>query len=394
MKGKSVPIPLLSVILLLFTPLPALAVDGTVTGVAAEPPLAFVGDEVVAEILGTEVCDKLQVDFGDGSPPIEMQKVEFKNDKNTTSPPHAYGGAGLYTVTITPVEKCNGQAQAAVEIKEKVDVAILKDRLCEVLDNCASDAGEGASGGGSGQKKEIVDAMRARLPHIETMFPGPVKPGADVLVLGKNFGDNTTQLRMRIKQSNKTFVLDRIDSSPTFFAATIPATISGVPDQPAEFFLVMGSGMESNKFQATFTAAREVKMIPMGDVKVVSCSTASNCDWCNNHQDSDDAGDYCDIKIGCNHSACGRSYNNWGAVGTDSGDDVYEVNLKNGWVCDSAGPLGMNVDSGEGGAGGPHDFNAGGSACKFWVGWWVTPADTITYWVPVYIKGPKGISYK
>jgi hypothetical protein len=82
------------------------------------------------------------------------------------------------------------------------------------------------------------------------------------------------------------------------------------------------------------------------------------------------------------------------AVGDDSGTDVYEIRLKNGWVL-HAFDFGSAVSGeGEGWIKGPGVFPVGTSSWQPAIAWSVTPNDTSAYWAFIYIRGPKGVPHK
>jgi hypothetical protein len=64
---------------------------------------------------GSGVCDKIQVDFGDGTTPVELTNVDFANPPTVT---HTYTGwAGKKTVKAGSLQNCVGAPEMIYTIK-------------------------------------------------------------------------------------------------------------------------------------------------------------------------------------------------------------------------------------------------------------------------------------
>lgn len=348
---------------------------GTITGLSASPPSPAVSQDVVVTVEGLLGCGGVDVDFGDNTPQAHLQNVSFKNKLNVSAPAHKYASAKTYSVKALPGAGCQGQATLPLTVKSSAtlggNLLGTPGLICAILGNCGT-------------------------PTISNLFLAPITPGGKLLALGSNFGNAgpQNQFHLFLKTDQKDVLLAIDEWKNTYVAGTIPASLTQVLDQPAELYVKAGNGKLSNKYPVSFTAARELKMIPYPDVTVASCATDSNCDQCNTHLDPDDADQWCLVVIYGNTSVQGSKHNNWAAIGDDSGSDTYQVSLKNGWICDHLGPLQGIVDPGEGWTKGPWLFASGASTCKVQIDWLVTPDDSLFYDLPIFVKGPKGTSWK
>lgn len=84
---------------------------GTIQGIngqAQKPPLAS-----TISLQGTGVCAKVQIDFGDGTPPAAIAPYDFANPPAVT---HVYTFGGKKTVTAGSLEDCAGTAQIVLVV--------------------------------------------------------------------------------------------------------------------------------------------------------------------------------------------------------------------------------------------------------------------------------------
>ncbi len=70
---------LVGVLLLLLAPGGAEAQDGTIQNLSFSPDPATEGQNVVITVLGTGKCKKVSVNFGDISPPVVLENLDFDN---------------------------------------------------------------------------------------------------------------------------------------------------------------------------------------------------------------------------------------------------------------------------------------------------------------------------
>ncbi len=106
---------LVSLALLLLTPLAAAAADGQITGLTVAPA-ATRGSSVNISIKGTPpACGSIDLDFGDGTPHATLSGP-FPLNK-----PHAYNSAGTFTVKATALQRCQGQAAATLTVKPHME---------------------------------------------------------------------------------------------------------------------------------------------------------------------------------------------------------------------------------------------------------------------------------
>ena len=362
----------IALLALLSAPLPA-AAQGTITGLALTPPSPGENVSFTVTVQGTGKCKTIDVDFGDNSPAATLDNPNLGTSENNTTDPHAYAPAGSYTITATAVEQCTGQASQTVNVQTAgapEDDEGMAQVLCKITDSCA--------GAGTAMGPAQGKSMTYLRPSIEAMFPGPITPGADVLILGGGFGEGKPEATLKLVDANLTATLSVFDHSDGFVAATVPADLTNLVDQPADIFIKRaGDGALSAARRVTFTAAREVRPLPAGDpaLKLVTCDDDANVNSCYLSADYGHA-------IHAGHANC------WGCVGDDAGTDKYSVNLKNGWVIDEM----FFTELSEGTAKEP-GFPLDASSAMLAVPWKVSPNSTVIYDIDFAIRGPKGIPW-
>lgn len=266
--------------------------------------------------------------------------------------------------------------------------------------------------------KQLLQRMQASGKAPPPSKPKPViegttkeaTQGARVLIVGSGFGNpsgvNAPGVVI-LHIGNREFSSYPVTIewwSDTAIYVTIPAGITGVPDQPGTLVVNVG-GMQSNLWPVQFIAARDVVLMvgPQG-VQVVRCSDSAPDNWCDNY------------------SALVRSATGYGAWNTtfagrhmgawykwvEKGSDVYSASLINGWTFDSAITwyLGPTLPTGEWGPGGSgaailNGFQKSSSSLNLVVDWnfdviWFEgvpyPGDHL-YTVDLYIVGPRGVPH-
>ena len=114
----------------------------------------------------------------------------------------------------------------------------------------------------------------------------------------------------------------------------IPPDISGVLDQQAEVRLTNSSNQTTHPLPVQFLAARELQRLDTDthrDLIVVNpeCYTAATDDWCGGVSAGDPRWPGGRSFIGHHYKQCCRSV---------SGNDVYSIELKNGWNLPNLNP--------------------------------------------------------
>lgn len=371
-------------LLLALAPIDAQAVDGTITGLTADPSPADVNQDVVIRVLGTQKCKKVSVDFGDNSPPAILNNPDFENNNlDEDSVTHAYSNDGNYKIVASAVDQCSGGAQTSLTVGAGGGTASgltgkFDEILCVILDNCPT------------LKKGVY--VMLLLPHIEALFPfSVVEPGGNVIVLGNHFGDTQGELHMVLKTDNKDVKLEVKDWSDGHVGGKIPITTSGVVDQKAEFYVKKSSGSESNRHgDASFTARRKLEVLPRSDVALDQCGFDSNCDRCLTTYDTSDLDSDCQITSPRpTGTVTGFHKRDIATVGNAKGIDTYKLKapLKNGWKLDHV-VLDWWPDPGEKSA------TPSLTASQIKLDWWVSPHDSFWYDLYVMIKGPAGTPHK
>jgi hypothetical protein len=331
-----------------------------VTGVTVSPPSPTVNQSATVTVTGTNPCGAVEINFGDGD--VTTFPLQTGLPFTTT---HTWTTIGQKTVAAKGQGNCTGQASSSIQVKTSFNL-----QLCQQVD--------------CGQLAMLLK------PAITATF-GFATPGGTLALIGKNFGTTPGTVVATLTPWNggqMTRTLSIVEWKNTMVGVDWPADIAGVRQQNATLRLTTSGQMTSDPRTVTFFPQEDFKVLPWGDVKVVSCGTDGNVDACNGQVDPDDDG----FSAGGHDSFNGYHYNVWGAIGNDSGTDKFQIALKNDWVMQSLG-WDVNVDSGEGNAGKPGGF----SQIANWqpsVSWWISPNDGLYYVGVVTIVGPVGVPHK
>lgn len=356
--------------LLLLAPLAAEA-GGEVKGVSASPSPANAGTPVTITVTGKgDPCQNLDLDFGDGTPhttysgPLDPPK----------SFPHTYTTAGNKTIIAKGVNTCQKEASTVLTIQQP-SIA----QLCATI-NCGA----------------IFACVTPKIEQV--LFFSKMTPGGTVALKGCGFGGTAGQLFLTgltryTGEALAPIPLTILEWKGTLIGATIPSTITAVKDQQVKLHVKTYNNVLGNEYPVNFRATQEVKLLPYHDVKVVFCSADANMNWCNGTQPGWGGVYQMGLAPDCGHTYWGSHGNCLLCVGDDTGTDIFEITLKNGWLFDSFQKE-VKVAPGEGWAQGPSGFPPGGTYWKPQVKWTVTPNDYFCYGGWVYIAGPKGVSWK
>jgi hypothetical protein len=214
-------------------------------------------------------------------------------------------------------------------------------------------------------------------PLITSVFPfSVIQPNGGVIIQGQNFGSQPGQFLIVGNFPGGQMALTNLQWGDNFAAGVIP-WVAGVPDQQAVLQIVTQDGQPSNQVPVTFTAARTVALLPGTAVTPVECGQGGS-DLCYI------AGDQDPFTVAGAH---GTLF--W--PGGSSGDDVYNVNLANGWVFDhyewlaqdgiNGGPFGLAPD--------PDEL----PAFTIDVNWSYGFFGNSNYELAIYVVGPIGMPF-
>ena len=332
------------------------------------PETVLVGLPVKVTVAGgTNLCGAVNIDFGD---PLDQ------GDKNTHANPNATGklpfeiahtwkNEGVFTVKAIGQGNCTGSATAVVK---------------------------------------VVKFKIAPRPKITGYF-GLARPGGVAGIKGTAFGTKGTVTATLKKFNGDSLVIEFDDDDeiiewkPGLIGIKWP-DVSGVRAQDATLRVKVGN-LSSNTWTVAFVPEFEFKSLPQTDVKVVSCDLDANDNICNNFKETNPCAlgvaEWADINpwIVSDASILGWHSNCPAAVGDDSGTDVYQITLKNGWVLESFEfDPDLSGDDGDYVKAPTPAFPRGASTWKVSVKWLASVDDEVTYEGRIGITGPKGVPHK
>jgi hypothetical protein len=332
------------------------------------PPNAFVGIKVKVRVEGRNPCGAVEINFGDTTPVAThpITALPFEID-------HTWTSTGEFTVVATGQGNCSGSASAHVK------VAVFKG----ISPN----------------------------PKITGYF-GLARPGGVAGIVGNYLGTDgklTATLKkfsggtlaVEFKRTDDPDTTNILEWKPGLVGIRWPEDISGVRAQDATLQITYANGKSTNEWTVAFVPAQEFKMLPRGDVDVVSCSLDANKNICNHVEDMNACAGgvsewaWADPWLVGNSTFQGWHSNCWGAVGDDSGTDIYQITLKNGWVLESFEfDKDVSGDDGDFVKAPSPDFPRGAATWKVSVKWLASSDDEVTYDGFVGISGPKGVPHK
>ena len=357
--------PLIASLLILLLPSGARA-GGVITGITPSANPVKINTNVTFTMQGTTgVCDDLLLDYGDGQS-YKMLDVNFTKNLGLVSPPHQYSVAKTYLVKASPGRNCAGTATLSLNV-----------------------TGGGAGGGAGGvagslgryaREQAPSTIMASRTPRITSVFPfSVIRPGGAVIVQGERFGAAPGQLRLKLSSGQVTN-LGSLTWADNSASGTIDPGLSGVFDQPATVQIVNSFEMDSNEMPVSFTAAREVRMLPITDIQ---CYAEPKTDY----DKCDDFGPEFNVSFNGFHQC--RDVADYVTGCWDSGVDAYWSTLANGWKLHSAENY-----QGKSYSGPAKVVEEGPGPIKITV-WWDTRDNmSVNYTGRIYIEGPAGTSWK
>lgn len=181
----------------------------------------------------------------------------------------------------------------------------------------------------------------------------------------------------------------------------IPADIAGVMDGTATLEVWRSDGPKSAPFSVHFTAARDLQILPMGDVTLKSCDKASDANRCDlwtdspqltipSHMGFDPA-----FSIFGEHTMFIQNKADWQVLG----DDTYSFDLKNGWALDESYQFENGIAENHSCTGDfadehfTHSKPSSKPSTSDVVIPWTAGCD-VQYAVALHITGPKGVPWK
>jgi hypothetical protein len=236
-----------------------------------------------------------------------------------------------------------------------------------------------------------VEIRSCATPQIE-LGPSYLQQDSSLWISGCGFGAGT--LYLVLPASNNLMVpLEIDDFYDKLITARVPADLVA-PDQQA-FLRVVKYGGQSNDWPVDFKTLTEVVLLDPADVKVVHCSDDADYNYCNNVS-------WVDQNICCVFDSEGQAiplvsfatiqsfHETDGSAWGDSGVDMYQVVLKNGWKLHKMSFNKQITNSGSGTVKDPAGFAAGQSSATIAVEWSVGGNSGAAYFIDLYAVGPKG----
>ena len=215
-------------------------------------------------------------------------------------------------------------------------------------------------------------------PRITGVFPfSIIRPSGGVIVQGINFFASAGQFLLLLSESGTKYELTNLQWANTSVAGVIPWDIAGVPDQPAFLQVIRPDGFMSNEWPVQFTAARVPALLPGTALTPVQCGSGGD-DFCYTGSDTD------------HFTVAGAHAMSLGLYSAN-GTDVWNCNLKNGWVFDhyqwganngiNGGPFGQAPD--------PVGLAEFTLAISWGFGWF----GSSNYELSVFVVGPAGMPF-
>jgi len=336
-------------LILLLAPVPAVA-NGTVTAVTprTSPGIAYQLNTI--EISGTGTCTGLQFHLGDATKTVNLP------GNVPLGVYHAYSEPGTYNLKAVGLGTCSGDVKAVLQV--------------------------------------VGPTITSVSPH------SVIKPGGEVFLIGQNFGDAPGQIFIGLS-GQLPLSLQNIQWAPGiggqyYASGTIPANISGVPDEDVQIYIVTPCGNAGNSLTVHFTAARDYAAVPFGQISCSSTSGLGGSDACQNNGGYGTPAECAYIPTwGTEPGPTGfQGYHASGyGFSGESGSDSFFPFWINGWVFESASPIQGYY---KGTFHQPeYQFTGpvGSMAPVVTVSWYADNCGMILFFGDVYISGPRGVPY-
>lgn len=350
----------------------------------AIPSPACVGEAMTYVVDGTGSCTNTVVSPGSGLPDLPAQSGTL---------PLQFLLPGGYTSA--------GTAQVSVK-SDDCAVSLPGNAITLQVESCRPQAGHAPDGTIKPRTEmtaavvDIADGL-TRLNPVITQGPigGPVQPGNDnaFIILGYYFprpGENGRVILVG-PWGIEPLEVQAWNGDGSGVSVKVPDTISGHVDQPALIVVQTASGISSNWLEVDFVAARETRTLVRSEVELLSCSTSSDVDCCNDFYDADVIQWFC---LGdSNASFSGFHMTQWGMPRDDLGIDSYKVVLKNDWVINTI-LMDVQQEEGESSA---RSITPGAQGNSTWteeIAWVTSPNDEVFYRGIISIIGPRGVPHQ
>jgi hypothetical protein len=190
-----------------------------------------------------------------------------------------------------------------------------------------------------------VNPMLRALPVITNVAPHVLEPGDVFYVSGTDLGTAGT-LRLEGNFPGGSLALTAPVWKDTVVGGNVPDDVTGVPDQAAELVLRRDDGFE-DRWPVQFVARRQFRYLDASEVTTAYCSTVAWRNKCNGVGDDVPLGDVfaahfnqgvllCPAAPNADGTTAGPVYGGHQCVSllTDTGDDQYTLDVKNGWALD------------------------------------------------------------
>lgn len=235
-----------------------------------------------------------------------------------------------------------------------------------------------------------------KIRKISSIRP-EIKAGDTFLIQGSKFG----KIKGKVYISSNLLPNKKIEAVVSYWNRSTksiickgPVTLNGIKPHNAKFYIITANNLKSNEVEK-LVGGWEEKLLTE-DAIGVSCGTDGNCNHCNDSisgcggDTAFTADGYADeVSIDGFHS------NAFATIGDDVGDDIYYINLKNGWVLKSIEIPTWDKSSGDEVLTGPTpSFPVGSSIWNAVIHWKVSPNDNVKYRIKIMVEGPIGTHYK
>jgi hypothetical protein len=331
------------------------AADGSITNVSPNPSSGVTCSLNTVKVSGTGTCSDFLFELGDSTPTVHLP------GNFPILVYHTYTRAGTYTLTAQGQGNCSGVVNSSLQVLG---------------------------------------------PTITSIVPfSVIKPGGGVIFQGQNFGDLPGQILIKFQKQLVGVPLENIQWGDTFAAGTIPAGISGEPDQNVIFTIVAQCGAVSNPWPAQFTATRAIVALPYDQI---SCGSfyIGNSDSCQSLGQENLPTECFQLGTwGLEPPATGFTgfhASGWG--GGESGTDAFcygnntnmcltTNNLQNGWVFDSIAN-GVGAKEGKGSYANIASTSPSGSTSpSVSMSWKSDACGYVLFLGDMLITGPQGVPY-
>lgn len=236
-------------------------------------------------------------------------------------------------------------------------------------------------------------------PVIQGHFGFP-SPGGVLCLTGVNFDDQAGDVVLRYqdwKGSYKSVDTYISQWSEIAIGIILPPFIEGFKHQTAKLQVITRKGAKGDLYGFQFNPIDDYKDLTMLDPGInVTCGTEANYNECNKN-----LGSWTAVCVApsipapdVNATFDGRHSNCWATEGNDVDDDVYEINLQNGWTFHSMKMATYKTSNDETVENPNPPLPVASSYWKPSINWGVSPNDLVRYKVWVTISGPKGVPYQ